>query len=46
MASELSRANLRQAVLVQTNLADTDLTGCHIYGVSAWEVAKEQNNKT
>src|SRR6516162_8932295 len=37
----LSRANLCEAILVRANLteadlADADLTGCLIYGVSAW----------
>ena len=24
--------------MVETNLADADLTGCRIYGISAWDV--------
>ncbi|MGD0952665.1 MAG: pentapeptide repeat-containing protein [Methanotrichaceae archaeon] len=31
-------ADLRQAALVETNLERATLTGCIIYGISAWEV--------
>jgi len=55
--TDLSRANLRQAdlsgayiqsaVLVNTDLTGADLTGCRIFGVSAWDLklegAKQQN---
>jgi len=43
----LLRANLQAAILVRTDFSDADLTGCRIYGVSAWglklEGAKQQN---
>jgi hypothetical protein len=43
----LQRANLQAAILVRTDFSDANLTGCHIYGVSAWglklEGAKQQN---
>jgi hypothetical protein len=51
-AANLSNANLRgaildYAVLVDTNLSGADLTGCHIYGISAWDLklegTKQQN---
>jgi hypothetical protein len=34
-----------QAVLVQTNLAGADLTGCRIWGVSAWDVTLSETTK-
>ena len=44
--ANLARANLRQtnlrgakldfSTLVQADLSDADLTGCHVFGVSAW----------
>jgi hypothetical protein len=43
----LQRANLQAAILVGTDFSDADLTGCRIYGVSAWRLklkeAKQQN---
>ena len=40
-------ADLKNAVLVGTILRNADLTGCHIYGISAWnlklEGTKQQN---
>jgi hypothetical protein len=35
---ELSRASLQRAVLVDTNLENAVLSGCLVYGVSAWEI--------
>jgi uncharacterized protein YjbI with pentapeptide repeats len=43
----LISANIEAATLVDTDLTGADLTGCRIYGVSAWRVkldgAKQQN---
>ena len=39
--ANLSRADLNRAVLVETNLADAVLTGCRIYGGSAWDMKLE-----
>jgi len=36
--ADLRGANLRQANLVEANLTKADLTGCCLYGVSAWNV--------
>jgi len=45
--ANLSKATLRHSVLVQTNLTETTLTDCKIYGISAWDLklegAKQQN---
>ena len=45
--ANLSRAHLEWAILLKTQLAGADLTGCFIYGISAWglntERAKQQN---
>ena len=46
--ANLRGANLRERLaLVDTNLTDADLTGCRIYGVSAWDLklegTKQQN---
>jgi uncharacterized protein YjbI with pentapeptide repeats len=35
--ARLTGANLSQAILVETDLADAHLTGCKIYGISAWK---------
>lgn len=45
--ANLSGANLQLASLVETNLSEADLTGCQIYGMSAWNLKLEgtkQNN--
>jgi uncharacterized protein YjbI with pentapeptide repeats len=34
--ADLSEADLRRAAMVETDLSNADLTGCRIYGVSAW----------
>jgi len=43
----LIEAKLYGATLVETDLTDADLTGCHVYGISAWnldlERTKQQN---
>jgi uncharacterized protein YjbI with pentapeptide repeats len=43
----LVEANLQSATLVETDLTGADLTGCRVYGVSAWglklERTKQQN---
>jgi uncharacterized protein YjbI with pentapeptide repeats len=36
--AKLSRANLVGAVLVETNFEEADLTGCRVYGISAWNL--------
>jgi hypothetical protein len=36
--ADLSGADLRGVALVETNLVDAVLTGCLIYGISAWKV--------
>jgi hypothetical protein len=45
--ANLSGANLRNAdlsgaSLLKTNLSSADLTGCRIYGISAWDVQLEE----
>ena len=42
--ADLSGANLQEARLVKTNLKNADLTGCHVYGIFAWDL--EINEKT
>jgi Pentapeptide repeats (8 copies) len=39
--ANLSWANLQGALLVRTKLVRADLTGCHIYGISAWDLELE-----
>lgn len=34
----LVRATLQSAILVETNLERADLTGCQVYGISAWNL--------
>jgi uncharacterized protein YjbI with pentapeptide repeats len=36
--ANLSRANLLTTNLVRTNLTDAVLTGCRVYGISAWDL--------
>lgn len=40
-AADLRSADLTNAVLVETILKGAILTGCHVYGVSAWDVKTE-----
>lgn len=49
--SNCSRANLREALLlntmaIQTDFTGADLTGCHVYGLSTWDVKLEQATQT
>jgi hypothetical protein len=43
--TDLSGANLLGANLVGTNLGDATLTGCRIYGISAWNVKLSEGTK-
>jgi uncharacterized protein YjbI with pentapeptide repeats len=43
--ADLSEAILSEAALVRTNLADAVLTGCSIYGVSAWNLKLSEGTK-
>jgi uncharacterized protein YjbI with pentapeptide repeats len=43
--ANLSGANLTRAQLVETNLIDATLTGCGIYGISAWDVKLNKRTK-
>lgn len=36
--ANFSKARLNYATLVETNLEKADLTGCSVYGISAWKV--------
>lgn len=44
--ARLLRANLKGAHLVFCNLNDSDLSGAHIYGISAWNVSTEGAKQT
>ena len=44
--ANLKGADLRQATLVRTNLNGADLQGCHIYGISAWDVKLHGTNQS
>jgi uncharacterized protein YjbI with pentapeptide repeats len=39
--ADLSGADLSEAVLIETNLEGATLTGCKIYGISAWDLKLE-----
>jgi hypothetical protein len=39
--ANLREANLTEARLVRTNLRGADLTGCRVYGISAWDLVLE-----
>jgi uncharacterized protein YjbI with pentapeptide repeats len=41
----LPKADLRSASLVRVDFANADLTGCWIYGVSAWELKLSKGTK-
>ena len=43
--ADLSGADLRAASLIKTKLHGTDLTGAHIYGISAWNVERDEHTK-
>jgi len=43
--ADLSGASLRLANLVHTNVSGADLTGCHIYGISAWRLQLDEHTK-
>jgi hypothetical protein len=43
--ADLNGSNLIGAVLVRTNLADADLRGCLVYGISAWNVKLSADTK-
>ena len=44
-AAYLSEADLSEANLIGANLNDADLTGCHIFGVSAWRLKLSEGTK-
>jgi hypothetical protein len=44
-SANLGEASLRRAILVGTDFTDADLTGCRVYGASAWGVALSENTK-
>ena len=43
--ANLSGANLEVSTLVNTNFTDADLTGCRVYGVSAWSLKLERTKQ-
>jgi uncharacterized protein YjbI with pentapeptide repeats len=43
--AELNGANLTAATLVETDFTNADLTGCLIYGVSAWRLKLERTKQ-
>ena len=40
--TSLFNADLSKATLVRTNLSKANLTGCHVYGIAAWDINLEQ----
>jgi uncharacterized protein YjbI with pentapeptide repeats len=44
-AANLGGANLTAALLVETDLTNADLTGCRIYGMSAWRLKLSKGTK-
>jgi uncharacterized protein YjbI with pentapeptide repeats len=44
--ADLRGANLNSAILVQTGFAGAKLTGCRVYGVSAWDLRLEGAEQT
>jgi uncharacterized protein YjbI with pentapeptide repeats len=42
--AKLAGADLRGANLVRTDLRGADLTGCKVYGISAWDVALDNDD--
>jgi len=43
--ANLTKADLSNANLVKTNLENADLSGCHIYGISAWNLKVNEETK-
>jgi uncharacterized protein YjbI with pentapeptide repeats len=43
--ADLSKADLSRCTLVGTDLSRAILQGCHIYGVSAWDVRLENTDQ-
>jgi uncharacterized protein YjbI with pentapeptide repeats len=41
----LSGANLQTVTLVKTDLTGADLTGCRVYGISAWDLKLDSRTK-
>jgi uncharacterized protein YjbI with pentapeptide repeats len=41
LRADLRGASLQRVNLIQTNLAGADLTGCGVYGISAWDLNLE-----
>ncbi|MBM4348594.1 MAG: pentapeptide repeat-containing protein [Deltaproteobacteria bacterium] len=45
-SANLSKARLRNAKLIETNFEKATLTGCEIYGISAWGLKLEQTDQS
>jgi uncharacterized protein YjbI with pentapeptide repeats len=43
--ADLRGANLERALLIETKLGNTNLTGCRIYGISAWGLKLTKKTK-
>jgi uncharacterized protein YjbI with pentapeptide repeats len=43
--ANLSGADLQRALLVATKLARTDLSGCRVYGIAAWDVTVDEETR-
>jgi uncharacterized protein YjbI with pentapeptide repeats len=43
--ANLKHANLQGAILVETILSKADMSGCHVYGVSAWNLEINEDTK-
>ena len=41
VGAKLDGATLQHTLLVEADLTDATLTGCHIYGISAWDFKLE-----
>jgi len=41
--ADLSKANLSRTTLVETILKDATISGCHVYGISAWNIWVTKN---
>lgn len=41
----LSKADLRRALLVRTDLRGATMTGCHVYGISTWDLQIDEHSK-